>query len=94
MRCYSEGILDFGKLGFGCGAAAHFEEMAVVLLGNHRDPLLGAHDAKKFLPTDVDALFLQYVFGRRDDPVCQYGQVEVRLRSLVRLVIYRTDVQV
>lgn len=58
MRGYPQGILDFCKLRLRGRAAADFEDVAVVLLRDQRDALLGAHDAEQLLPSDIDALFL------------------------------------
>ena len=77
MRGYAEGVLDFGEPRFRSRASADLEDVPVVLLGHHRDALLGAHDAEQFLPPDVDTFLLQHVPGRGDDPVGQYGQVQM-----------------
>ena len=79
MRGYAQGILDFGELRFGGRAAADFEDVPVVLFRDHRDPLLGAHDAEQLLPSDVDAFLFQHILGRGDDPVGQHGKVQVGL---------------
>ena len=75
MRGYPQGILDFCKLRLRGRAAADFEDVAVVLLRDQRDALLGA-------------LLFEHVLGCGDNPVGQYrlGIVSVgHYRSTLRL---------
>ena len=54
MCAYPQGVLDFCQLRFWSRDAAIFKETPVVLFCDHRNALLGAHDAEQFLPADVE----------------------------------------
>lgn len=88
MGGYTQGLLDFGKLRFRGCASADFQDVPVVLLGHHRDALLGAHDAEPFLPPDGDSLPFQHVLGRGEDPVAKCFR-----RICLKHLLYHIDTQ-
>ena len=56
---------------------------------------LCAGNAHNFIPSHILILLqFQAIFGDAYHPICQYGKIEMRLDSIVALMIDRTDVQV